>query len=55
MSVQGHLLPVIELSLRADVRFDPESDQHRGATQYVAMGHKATFAASLNHLVGASK
>jgi hypothetical protein len=30
---------VIELSLRADVRFDPESDQDRAATQYVAMGH----------------
>jgi hypothetical protein len=29
---------VIELSLRADVRFDPESDQDRAATQYVAMG-----------------
>jgi len=31
---------VIELSLRADVRFDPESDQDRAATQYVAMGQK---------------
>ena len=30
---------VIELSLRANVRFDPESDQDRAATQYVAMGH----------------
>src|ERR1700756_1748030 len=30
---------VIELSLRVDVRFDPESDQDRVATQYVAKGH----------------
>jgi hypothetical protein len=30
---------VIELSLRVDVRFDPESDQDRAATQYVAKGH----------------
>jgi hypothetical protein len=29
---------VIELSLRGDVRFDPESDQDHAATQYVAMG-----------------
>jgi hypothetical protein len=29
---------VIELSLRVDVRFDPESDQDRAATQYVAKG-----------------
>ena len=35
---------VIELSLRVDVRFDPESDQDRTATQYVAMGQKATSA-----------
>jgi hypothetical protein len=31
---------VVELSLRADVRFDPESDQDRAATQYVAMGQR---------------
>jgi hypothetical protein len=36
---------VIELSLRADVRFAPESDQDRAATQYVAMGHIRTHAA----------
>jgi hypothetical protein len=29
---------VIELGLRADVRFDPESNQNRAATQYVAKG-----------------
>ena len=29
---------VIELGLRVYVRFDPESDQERAATQYVAMG-----------------
>jgi hypothetical protein len=29
---------VVELSLRVDVRFDPESDQDRAAMQYVAMG-----------------
>jgi hypothetical protein len=29
---------VIELSLRVDVRFDPECDQDRAASQYVAMG-----------------
>jgi hypothetical protein len=28
---------VIELSLRVDVRFDPESDRDRAALQYVAM------------------
>jgi hypothetical protein len=33
---------VIELSLRVDVRFDPESDQHRAAPQYVAKGHLRT-------------
>jgi hypothetical protein len=36
---------VIELSQRADVRFDPESDQDRAATQYVAMGQEQTHAA----------
>jgi hypothetical protein len=35
---------VIELSLRVDVRFDPESDQDRAATQYVAKGHNRTRA-----------
>jgi hypothetical protein len=29
---------IIELSLRADVRFDPKSDRDNAATQYVAMG-----------------
>jgi hypothetical protein len=50
---------VTELSPRADVRFDPESDQDRAATQYVAMGHEATRAsaaiASFDHLVGTGK
>jgi hypothetical protein len=32
----------IEISLRVDVRFGPESEQDRVATQYVAMGHEAT-------------
>jgi hypothetical protein len=38
---------VIELSLQADVRFDPESNQDRAATQYVAMGHKQKLADSI--------
>ena len=33
---------VIELRLRAHVRFDPESED-RAATQYVAMGQSATL------------
>jgi hypothetical protein len=33
----------IEISLRVDVRFGPESEQDRVATQYVAMGQKATL------------
>ena len=35
---------VFEIDPRVDVRFDPESDQDRTATQYVAMGQKATSA-----------
>jgi hypothetical protein len=35
---------VIELGLRAHVRFDPESDHGRTALQYVAKCHKATLA-----------
>ena len=31
---------VIELSLRVDVRFDPESDHDRAALQYLAKGQK---------------
>jgi len=51
---------VIELSLRADVRFDPESDQDRTATQYVAMGHFRTHALQqesllVGHFVSAAK
>ena len=42
---------VIELSLPADVRFDPESDQDCAATQYVAMGHNRKIAVFLNGLI----
>jgi len=43
---------VIELSLRVDVRFDPESDQDRAASQYVAMGEALMW--SLECKFGAS-
>jgi hypothetical protein len=49
----------IEISLRVDVRFGPESEQDRVATQYVAMGHEQTRALQqhtvLRHFVGASE
>jgi hypothetical protein len=35
---------VIKLSLRVDVRFDPESDQDPAATQYVAKEAEADIA-----------
>jgi hypothetical protein len=51
---------VIERSLQIDVRFDPDSDRGRTALQYVAKGHKPTYAVQqkpllFDHLVGESK
>jgi hypothetical protein len=37
MSALGHFDQVIDLGLRADVRFDPDSDHDRPALQYVAI------------------
>jgi hypothetical protein len=31
--------PIPQEGLRADVRFDPDSDRDRAALQYVAKGH----------------
>jgi hypothetical protein len=45
----------IELSLRVDFRFDPESDQDRAATQYVAKGQSRTSALSFDDFVGAGE
>jgi hypothetical protein len=42
---------VIQLSLRVDVRFDPESDQDRAATQYVAKGPGADLRSARSYPV----